>query len=323
MAVPDAFPRDTMDRTLLICQNFLGSMEVGDVREVSEASRVAVAEDESMEITVEKVMEGQKAEYGRHLEEVAQKRDNWIVGEDGLLYQVTDVGRIIVPEVLREEVVRSAHGRPSVGHWEVVRTAARIRKRYCLSGWTQDVQMFVQSCLACSLARMQKPSRHCRMQVYHPSGRFELVAIDVLKISPASNGGNKKVIVMGDLFTRFMMAIPVRDETAATISRVLLELWVLLFGPLKKLLSDLGKAFSGDVIRHLCAQVGTKNIFTSAYHPQTDGCVERFNRTLCNDIAKFVLDEVDWDQHVYMATFRYNMSFTGPLEFLLIVSCSG
>jgi hypothetical protein len=55
-------------------------------------------------------------------------------------------------------------------------------------------------------------------------------------------------------------------------------------------------------------QVGTKKIFTSAYHPQTDGCVERFNRTLCNDIAKFILDEIDWDQHVCMATFRYNTS---------------
>jgi hypothetical protein len=113
---------------------------------------------------------------------------------------------------------------------------------------------------------------------------------------------------MGDLFTRFMMAIPVRDETAATISRVLLDRWVLFFGPPEKLLSDRGKVFSGEVIRHLCAQVVTKTIFSSAYHPQTDGCVERFNRTLCNDIAKFVLDEVDWDQHVYMATFRYNTS---------------
>jgi hypothetical protein len=180
MAVPDALSRDKMDRTLLLCQNCLGSMEVEEVREVSEASIIAVADDESMEITVEKVMEAKQAEYGRHLEEVARKRDTWIVGEDGLLYQVMDVGIIIVPEVLREAVVRSAHGRPSVGHWGVVRTGARIRKRYWWSGWTQEFQRFVQSCLACSFARMKKPSRHGRMQVYHPSRRFELVAINVL-----------------------------------------------------------------------------------------------------------------------------------------------
>jgi transposase InsO family protein len=110
------------------------------------------------------------------------------------------------------------------------------------------------------------------------------------------------------VYNRRDIAGPVKDESAKSIGQILLNRWILQFGPLEKLLSDRGKVFMGDVIRHLCEQVGTKKIFTSAYHPQTDGCVERFSRTLCNDIAKFILDESDWDQHVCMSTFRYNTS---------------
>jgi transposase InsO family protein len=146
------------------------------------------------------------------------------------------------------------------------------------------------------------------MQAYHPSRRFEYVAIDIMEVSPQSRDGNKKVIVMGDLFTRFMMAVPVRDETAATVAQTLLDRWILLFGPPEKLLSDQGKVFVGEVIRAMCEKIGTKKIYTSSYHPQTDRCVERFNRTLCTDLSKFILDEEDWDQHVATSNFRYNAS---------------
>jgi hypothetical protein len=130
------------------------------------------------------------------------------------------------------------------------------------------------------------------MQVYHPSRRFEFVAVDILEICPQYRDGNKKVIVMGGMFTRFMIAVPVCDETAATVASTLLDRWILLFGPPEKLLSDRRKLFLGDVIRRIC---GTTS-------------VERFNRTLCTDLNKFVLDEADWDHHVAMEILRYNSS---------------
>jgi transposase InsO family protein len=73
--------------------------------------------------------------------------------------------------------------------------------------------------------------------------------------------------------------------------------------------TDRGRVFLGDIIRRICGKVGIKPIFTTGYYPQTDGCIDRFNRTLCTDLVKFVLDEADWDHHVEMATFRYNFSF--------------
>jgi transposase InsO family protein len=83
-----------------------------------------------------------------------------------------------------------------------------------------------------------------------------------------------------------MVAVPLRDEKAETIAEVLFDRWIAIFGPPFRLLSDLGKPFAFGVVKYLCAKVSTEKIETAPYHPQSDGCVERFNRTLCNDLAK-------------------------------------
>jgi hypothetical protein len=70
---------------------------------------------------------------------------------------------------------------------------------------------------------MKRPRRQAKMQVWHPKARFETIAVDVLEISPTSATGMKKVVVIGDVFSRFMMAIAVPAETAAAIAEVLFE----------------------------------------------------------------------------------------------------
>ncbi len=144
--------------------------------------------------------------------------------------------------------------------------------------------------------------------VYHPSRRFEIVSVDVLKISPTTDRGNKKVVVIGDAFTRFMWAFPVSEESMAIIARVLLDQLILRFGVPEKLLSDRGTSFTGNLIQSICTLTGMKKIFTTAYHPQTNGMVERFNKTLCRDLSAYVTLEVDWDLYVSLACFRYNTS---------------
>jgi transposase InsO family protein len=105
----------------------------------------------------------------------------------------------------------------------------------------------------------------------HPSRRFELVATDVLEISPAKKRGNRKILVIGDLFARYIVMVAMENETAGTVARTLFERWVSIFGPPERLLSDRGPNFASDVLATLCELVGTKNVFTTSYHPQTNG----------------------------------------------------
>jgi transposase InsO family protein len=119
-----------------------------------------------------------------------------------------------------------------------------------------------------------------KMMQYHPTRRFELVAVDVMEISPRSRKGNSKLVVIGDTFIKFAWAYPISNERVETLTRALLDGWILRYGSPEKLLSDRGKVFVGNFLDHMCEMMGIKTVFTSPYHPQTDGFVERLNRTL-------------------------------------------
>lgn len=296
LVVPDALSRDTMDKQLTYCNRCLELVD--DVTESQPAG-----------MNPQKMREEQVKQFGE-LTSFAEKNDRYVVAEHQLLHRMetADDIRVVVPDSMVADVINHVHGSRAVGHWGVARTAARIRQRYWWSGWKQAVEEKVKSCLACTLGGARITRRQARMQKWHPSARFHTIAVDVLEISPESSSGCKKVVVIGDLFTRFMQAIPTKDETSETIAKVLFERWISVFGPPVRILSDQGKPFVSAVIKCLCQKVGSQKIFTSPYHPQTDGCVERFNRTLCDDLRKFVMDEENWDRHVSFAVFRYNCS---------------
>lgn len=134
------------------------------------------------------------------------------------------------------------------------------------------------------------------------------MAADIVEISPTAADGARKAVFIMDMFTRFVVVVPIADERVITVARALLDRWILLFWPPEKLVSDNGTNFRSAVISELCKAVETKKIFTTPWHPQCDGAVERFNRTLCQDLSKYVLRDADWSSHVMIAAFRYNIS---------------
>lgn len=102
------------------------------------------------------------------------------------------------------------------------------------------------------------------------------------------------------------MEIPVPNEAVVTIYSILFERWITVFGSPMRFLYDRRKPFVSRIVQNFFSRVGTRKIFTTSYSTQTDGCVERINATLCRDLAKFVTYEVDWDNNVAFAVFRYN-----------------
>ena len=162
-------------------------------------------------------------------------------------------------------------------------------------------------CVTCTAVKAARPAKSARMKVSHPGRRFQQVAVEIQTSTPRMRAGNIKVLVMMDKFTRFALAVPIPDERAETVAKNILDEWVSNFGSMETLLSDRGPNFIETVVSSMAKQLGTKRVTTSPFHPQANGCVERWNRTLAQDLACFVCTgQEDWDLHVSMACPRYN-----------------
>ncbi len=95
---------------------------------------------------------------------------------------------------------------------------------------------------------------------------------------------------------RYPEAVALRNISAKSVANALFSL-VSRVGIPKEILTDQGTAFMSRTLRELYELLGIKSIRTSVYHPQTDGLVERFNRTLKTMIRKFVHEDAkNWDR---------------------------
>ena len=122
------------------------------------------------------------------------------------------------------------------------------------------------------------------------SGLFDRIGVDVIQF-PKSHNGNQYAVVFMDYLMKWPEAFAVPDQSAATIAQLLVEQVVSRHGVPAEILSDRGRSFLSSLMKEVEALLGFHEVNTSAYHPQTDGLVERFNRTLTSMLAKTVQED--------------------------------
>ena len=112
-------------------------------------------------------------------------------------------------------------------------------------------------------------------------GPFPRVGVDVLTLHvPLTNSDNRYAVLFMDYLTKWPEVIPVPDHKAETIARLLVKHVFCKHGVPTELLSDREADFMSNVMKKVCKLAGIKKLNTTNYHPQTDGMIDRFNRTL-------------------------------------------
>ena len=115
------------------------------------------------------------------------------------------------------------------------------------------------------------------IQVNYP---FEKISWDIMGPLPVTHSGNKYILVITDLFTKWVEAFPLKETSSVTLARVLVDEVICRFGVPNNIHSDQGANFCSEVIDTMCKMLNIERTQTSAYHPQGNGQVERFNRTI-------------------------------------------
>ena len=122
-------------------------------------------------------------------------------------------------------------------------------------------------------SRVNKPP----LQPIPVSWPFQILGVDIMDL-PFTEAGNQHVVVFQDFIIKFPLVVPIQDQKAIRIARLLVEV-VPLFGVPEALLSDRGTNLLSHLMQGLCKILGIKKLNTTAYHPQCDGMVERFKWT--------------------------------------------
>ncbi|GFU87651.1 hypothetical protein TNCV_2935731 [Trichonephila clavipes] len=126
-----------------------------------------------------------------------------------------------------------------------------------------------------------------------------------LKTEKHSDGNNNILVVM-DYFTKWPEAYPIPDQEASAVVEVLVQHWISRFGVPLQLHSDQGRNFDSAVCKRLCEILTIDKTRTTALHPQSDGMVERFNRTILNSLSLLVSsNQQDWDKKLPFILLAY------------------
>jgi hypothetical protein len=151
---------------------------------------------------------------------------------------------------------------------------------------------------------------------------FEKCALDIVGPLVESSSKNKYVLTFQDELNKFMLVIPIEHQDAETTAREFVLNFVLKFDTPRNILTDQGPNFIRNVFKETYKLPKIKKIQCSAFHPESNGSLERSHRVLAEYLRHYVQeDQSDWDTRIPYAMYVYNTTVhtsTGYTPFELV-----
>jgi hypothetical protein len=212
----------------------------------------------------------------------------------------------VIKETELDAILYMMHNDPTAGHFSTDIMFNKIRTRYYWPQMYESIRKYVQSCDACQ--RRGRPKTKNELHPIPVDSPFYRIGIDFVGPLPRTSRGNKYIIVAMDYLTKWPEAKAVKDNTAKSVVKFLYEDIICRHGCPTKILSDRGSHFNNQLVTELMEQFHIRHNLSTPYHPRTNGLVERFNRTLCESLAKLVERSTQWDQYISPVLFAYRTS---------------
>ena len=183
----------------------------------------------------------------------------------------------------------------------------------------------MSGCETC--AKRKGPGRIIRapMQIARSGYPLERIAVDILGELPETENGNKYVLIMADYYTKWTESYPMPNMEAATVAEIIVKEFISRYGIPSKIHSDQGRQFVSKLFKEMCKLLQIEKTQTTPYHPESDGMVGRFNRTLCAMLSAFVDENHrNWDKLLPYVMMTYRASeheTTGMSPNRLMLGC--
>lgn len=214
----------------------------------------------------------------------------------------------------KQKIMQQMHCDPLFGgHIGQKKLYAKIRARFFWKNMTKDISQYVRTCQKCLLNKPRQATKEPMTITATPIKPFDVVIIDTIgPLQRSLSGNNYAVTIICDL-TKFLIAVSVPNKEAGTVAKAIFENLILKFGCPKNIRTDLGTEYKNSIIKELCELMQIKHDFSTAYHHETLGTVERNHRTF-NEYLRAFLSDNQWDVLLQNFVFCYNTSPHGAFD---------
>ncbi len=154
----------------------------------------------------------------------------------------------------------------------------------------EDIKEYAKTCFQCQQRGSMRQNN--QKQTIPPTDIFERWGVDIVGPLPITREENRYIVVAMDYFSRWPEARPLKTANVDTVATFLYEEIICRFGTPRTLQNDRGTHFMNELIQRLTKRFKIKHSLSSPYHSQSNGLVERFNKTFYEGIAKLA-EEVD------------------------------
>ena len=224
--------------------------------------------------------------------------------------------QLVIPENHRDNLLQSFHEEVFQGHHGITAQYEAMRRRFFWFSLYDDICTFIKSCTDCQTGKTKPPQAKLKfMRNIVARCPFDVWGVDVLGPFKSSYQGNKFILVFVCHYSRWIEAFASKTADAETFCNLLVNEIICRYGCMRVLLSDLGTNFTSKLSQLVYRALNLKKLFTTAYHPQTNGKVERVNGKIIPRLKMYVDEHHrDWDELLPRVLYGLRADYTRSLE---------
>jgi transposase InsO family protein len=226
--------------------------------------------------------------------------------------------RACVPTTMAKTVLKAAHDLQA--HAGIQNTFAAIRDHFYIPRMSALVRSYVSACPECARKRTALHKPYGLLQPIEPPAKpFDMITIDFVVKLPLSRSQGElydTILTITDKVSKAVIFAPGKETWNADIwADVLLKEVVRRWGLPLSIISDRGSIFVSELWKQIFKKLGVSLLFSTAYHPQTDGQSEATNKYLQTMLRFFVNErQDDWSMYLGEAEAIINNSNTASMK---------
>lgn len=214
----------------------------------------------------------------------------------------------IPPVHERQRIIQQYHEPPMMGHRGYKKCLQKISEDFYWRHIRDEVLQFVRSCPLCQKSKNTRVKTRLPMLITPtPTRPFFQITIDLHGVLPLYNNFSW-ILTVVDLLTKYFIAVPLHDSSATEVAKALVNNVISIYGIPRIISSDQGSHFCNKVIQGMSRIFKIEKLCSTAFHPESQGSVERSHSSLIEYLKMYMSDCNDWPEWLPLACFSFNTS---------------